>query len=372
MKATHQQFWMVFLAVLVIFVVSAGQVCGVTYQMTDLTPSGYYGGRVYGAEGTQQAGYARDEEDDGLRHAMLWNGSAESYVDLHPGELNESQALGICGTQQVGFGHNIGAPGYKAYLWNGSVESWVDLQPSSFLSSCATGTNGTQQAGFAGTFMTDGGINILDPVTEALLWNGSAEDYISLHPDGYDYSLAMGISGSQQVGYGEYDGDDHALLWSSSAASCVDLHPSGYSWSKAYGTNGSQQVGQGDDHAMLWNGTAGNYVDLHPSASWYSCAHDTDGTQQVGWIFQYAWWAGEEVKKAVVWNGSATDFFYLPRSGFWECWAWGIDDYGNIVGGAMELDGTEHAVIWQPIPEPATISLLALGGLAMLGKRRRK
>lgn len=369
MKAYHLQIRLVFLAVVVIAVISAGQAYGVIYQLTDLTPSGYYNGRAYGAGGTQQVGYARDE---GLHHAMLWNGSAESYVDLHTGELNESMATGICGTQQVGFGHNLGSPAYHAYLWNGSVESWVNLHPSSFLSSCATGTNGTQQVGFAGSFMTDGGINILNPMTEALLWNGSAEDYINLHPDGYSYSLAMGISGSQQVGYGEYDGDDHALYWSGSAASYVDLHPSGYTWSKAYGTNGSQHVGQGDDHAMLWNGTAGSYVDLHPSGVWESCAIDTNGTQQVGWVLEYDFWADEVVKKAVVWNGSSADFFYLPMDGFLESWAWGIDDYGNIVGGAIEWVGTEHAVIWQPIPEPATISLLALGGLAIVGRRRRK
>lgn len=372
MKAHHKQFCMVFLALMVIASGAASQAFGVSYNLVELHPSsGFSTSEATGTSGTQQAGYGWTT--GGYRHALLWNGSAGSYVDLHPGGFNESQARGIYGTQQVGYGHDLGTSSYHAYLWSGSAGSCVDLHPSGFYASCAFGTNGTQQVGFGGEFGIDyyGNIFVYSEAS-ALLWNGSAEDYINLHPDGYSYSLGMGISGSQQVGYGEYDGDDHALLWSSSAGSCVDLHPSGYSWSKAYGTNGSQQVGQGDDHAMLWNGTAGSYVDLHPDASWYSCAHDTNGTQQVGWIFQYASWAGEEVKKAVVWNGSATDFFYLPRSGFWECWAWGIDDYGNIVGGAMEWDGTEHAVIWQPIPEPATISLLALGGLAIVGRRRRK
>jgi hypothetical protein len=79
------------------------------------------------------------------------------------------------------------------------------------------------------------------------------------------------------VGYGdsltsddpENDGP-HALLWSGSADSVVDLHPSGFFNTFAYGVSGGRQVGEGTgpvtdywDHALVWSGSADSVIDLH-------------------------------------------------------------------------------------------------------------
>jgi hypothetical protein len=50
---------------------------------------------------------------------------------------------------------------------------------------------------------------------------------IDLHPSGFTSSEALGVSGGQQVGFGESveGGGPHALLWTGSAGSVVDLHP---------------------------------------------------------------------------------------------------------------------------------------------------
>jgi len=58
----------------------------------------------------------------------LWQGLANiNAVDLHPAGYSESWALAVWGNQQVG--HGFSPAGKHALLWNGSSESMVDLTP---------------------------------------------------------------------------------------------------------------------------------------------------------------------------------------------------------------------------------------------------
>jgi hypothetical protein len=374
MKATHQQFCKVFVAVAVIAAGAASQAYGVTYNVINLTPSGNWS-QALAAGGGQQGGY---DYVGGHRQALLWSGSAASGVNLHTGPYNESRINGISGTQQAGFTHNLGTADYHAYIWSGSAASGADLHPpSGFSASCATGTNGTKQAGCGGNFMidTEGNIAITGGGTHALLWNGSATDYVDLNPSGFYNSVATGISGTQQVGWGQPTSGSHerALLWNSTP-SYINLHPSGYYDSFAKGIGGTQQVGMGHptstswSHALLWTGSAESYIDLRPSGVYESCANGTNGTQQVGWGTVLVL---DILKRAIVWNGSATNFFYLPSGGFYEYWANGIDDYGNIVGGATDGMNHTYAILWQPVPEPASATIMILGAVLIATKRKR-
>jgi hypothetical protein len=73
-------------------------------------------------------------------------GSAKSYVDLNPRGFDYSDAYRTNGTQQVGEGYGPATGGLNhALLWNGSAESYVDLStflPTKFASSYATGIDG--------------------------------------------------------------------------------------------------------------------------------------------------------------------------------------------------------------------------------------
>ena len=62
-------------------------------------------------------------------HAALWHGTAASYIDLMPTGYSQSEANGVFGSTQVGYG-NGGATGGEdnALLWHGTASSAVDLQ----------------------------------------------------------------------------------------------------------------------------------------------------------------------------------------------------------------------------------------------------
>ena len=56
----------------------------------------------------------------------------------------------------------------------------------------------------------------------------------------------------------------------------------------------------------------------------------------------------------------------------WErlTYAMDINNYGQIVGQGRTAGGEYHAFIMTPVPEPATLLLLALGTLALTRRRR--
>jgi hypothetical protein len=61
-------------------------------------------------------------------HAILWNGTAASYVDLNPVGFIRSYALGTNGTQQVGWGLVTDTGSSQALLWSGTADSCVNLE----------------------------------------------------------------------------------------------------------------------------------------------------------------------------------------------------------------------------------------------------
>lgn len=284
---------------------------------TPLTPTTFAWADVFATSGSQQVGDG-DPTGAGYQHALLWNGSANSFVDLNPPGMLTSSAQGLSGSQQVGQAASLSA-GYHAVLWNGTANSTVDLTPtdlSGLVSSLASGTDGIHQVG-------EGIVRFFPTIiAHALLWSGSGNTAIDLHPGGYDSSHASAVRGNQQVGQGEiYD-----------------------------------SMGGHTEHALLWRGSSSSVVDLTPSWSSNSAALDTNGTQQVGaaasGLFSPA--------HAIVWTGSANSAFdlqsLLPTS-FTKSVAYSIDSAGNIYGVAYDQSDNVHAIEWV-VPEPSLVSFL--------------
>jgi hypothetical protein len=296
-----------------------------------------------GTDGARQVGGAGEPGilgNGGFTHAFLWNGTADSGIDLHPVGLTgitNSYAIGISGNQQTGVGYNSSFPlTYHALVWNGTAASAVDLHPniSGFDSSIADGTDGVRQVGEVE--------NTITRSSHALVWSGTAATAADLNPTnlpGFDFSIAYGVNGKSIVGDGGGIGIgdfSHALLWTAGADSAIDLQPtklSGVFGSVAYNTDGIHQVGYGlvdlnvgSRHALLWSGTADSAIDLN---------------------------------------------LLLPFDSV-DSVANTIDAQGNIWGTATDSDGNIHAVEWSPVPEPTSIVIALMGSILTFPLLRRR
>ncbi|MBA3725048.1 MAG: hypothetical protein H0W86_01015 [Armatimonadetes bacterium] len=276
---------------------------GTASSWTDLTPPGFFDGRVYGVRSGRQVGFSFENQTGTVRrHAILWSGAAESAVSLMPGGMESSWGWGISEDQQVGItGQGTTA---RAALWSGTAESYVNLHPAGAENSQSNGVSGGQQVGYAG--FADG--------LHASLWNGTAASWVDLKPAGSGQSHALAVDAGQQVGYADVDGVRRASVWTGTAGSWIDLNPTGVTESQASGVHAGQQVGyahmvDGRDHAGMWFGTAGSWVDLHTfllpgftSSEARDISHEGAFTSVVG----FGRFDGQPSLQAVMWVSRAS------------------------------------------------------------------
>jgi hypothetical protein len=273
-------------------------------SLTDLNPLQWAQSVAAGAGGGQQVGSAtrsvvctakKGQCPNGVRtefHPFMWSGSAASAVDLNPLALGfgAGRALATDGAQQVGVGFRvIGINAFNgpfAVVWSGTADSAVELNPADSSTSQANGVSGGQQVGYGYV------------PSRALLWSGSADTKVELHPAGYESSEANATNGAQQAGSG-FVGDAsagvmhrHALVWSGSAESAVDLNqflPPGYTDAAATGIDAAGNVvgwasrGPSDIpanvHAVLWRPVAADAVFARALALSRSSITGGDGLQ---------------------------------------------------------------------------------------------
>ena len=192
-------------------------------------------------------------------------------------------------------------------------------------------------------------------------------------------STAYDINSLGQVvgGANVASGDEHAFLYTpGSGMTDLGTLGGGYSW--ACGINNSEQVvGQasttsGNYPAFLYTPGSG-MTDLGTLNDFGSVAYSINNvgqvvggadTTEVGVEDQLAWLYSDGVMKDL---NSLID----PASGWTLVKATSINDGGQIVGVGWNGLGQQEAFLLTPIPEPATLSLLALGGLLVLRHRRR-
>jgi uncharacterized membrane protein len=355
--------------VLVLAVAGPREAGATDYTIRDLHPVGYKASGLYALDAGQFAGYAKGVPTSGSTHAFLWDDSTGTTVDLNPAGYAHSQVNGVSSSVQVGECYGLADGRAHAFLWLGSTSSAVDLHPAGCLDSTAKAVADGEQVGSA-TLPGQG--------YHAALWRGSAASFVDLHPSGYTSSHACAIAGGHVAGYAmaTTDGWAHALLWNGSATEYVDLHPAGYGWSEAAGIADGQEVGfahmlaDWSQHALLWTGSASSVVDLHPLSGFSnSVAEGVSNGLQVG-----GGWGPVtgDYEHALLWRGSAesvVDLHGWLGSGYSSSYAYAIDANGNIAGRARDLAGNSHAIVWVPVPEPATLSLLTLGAL-LLARRR--
>jgi hypothetical protein len=285
---------------------------GIAASWLDLSTGPPLNGNAYGAVSGTQVGMLAG-------HAVLWHGSPQSLVDLHPPGLPfSSVALAAAGDQQVGYYAGVSN---RALLWHGSAASVVDLTPQGATDAYANATDGTHQ----------GGVASFNQVWHAGIWSGSAQSFLDLNPPTSGASWLYGIGPGQQVGYIQAGTLIHAAIWSGTASSVLDVDPGLLTGGEStlFATTGSIQVGESDvpggvfAHAGIWFGTASSFVDLHQflpagysSSRATSVVHMPDGSILVGGWALASGATGQ--RQAFIWT-------YAPAPGSgWVLFAGGV------------------------------------------------
>ncbi len=194
---------------------------------------------------------------------------------------------------------------------------------------------------------------------------GTAEAPVVLNPlDDNDYSAAYGNNDQgAAVGESEKGEDFVAVLWASGSSTPAELSLSGgfVEPSAAYSiNNGDQIVGEANSgsgrEAVLWNGEVADPVSLGTLGGDFSAAYFiNDGGLIVGESE-----APDGSTLAVVWmvdsNGQITDgpiALGNPGTNFVSGIAFGVDNFGRVVGEAETAGGEAHAVLW--VLDPTTL-----------------
>jgi len=140
----------------------------------------------------------------------------------------------------------------------------------------------------------------------------------------------------------------------------IDMPGAGYT--EALGIEGSNIVGLAGIHGFRYNG--GSWATFDMSGAVYTVAQGISGSNIAGWYYDGSSYHG------FLYNGVSWTTLDMPGvSGKdpYGTYARGIDG-SDIVG--YYYDGSHYKSFIYTIPEPGTMSLLALGGLAMLRRRR--
>lgn len=328
------------------------------YHITDL---GTLGGTFSQGQDINASGQVTGESyttGDAPHHAFLWtpttpNGPDGTLHDLGTLGGSYSAGLGINDSGHVtGQSDTTGNAAYRAFLYDGTLH---DLGTLGGTNTSAWDINDSGQV----TGSSD--LTVAGPA-HAFLYDGTMHDLGTL---GGSSSNGTGINASGQVaGFSYMTGDatQHAFLYD---GTLHDLGTLGGSYSAALGINDSGQVTgdsnltlDGPAHAFLYDGTMMH--DLGTLGGTVSSAYGINAGGQV---------VGNSLTPA----GAYHAFLYMsgagmvdlnslidPQSGWELDNAKAINDAGQITG-IGTIGGQSRAFLLTPVPEPASLALLALG-----------
>src|SRR3972149_589470 len=332
----------------------------------------------------------------GQTRPVQWNGTSEA-VELWDDQTFGGKGLGInCAGFVVGrsgCGSGIpwpgpGIPGGGAFIWNPTTRQFMDLGDLGSARAEATGINDAGHVSGSAealeVFIIDG-MPVILPVPRAFIWDdvNGMHDLGTLEGNG-EGSRGAAINNSGKVAGWSLmsDGTERAFIWDA-ANGMQDLG----ALSMAFGSSGRAfAINDLDQIVGTWDGPEGGPF------IWDS----TDGIQRIASDAELQELGVGFLPQSINYFGAVVGFgvsvFGEPQAVYWERgvglklladlvqldanWelqaAFGINDRGEIVGTAYNTsDGRFRGFLLTPIPEPNSIALWCMGGLA-LGVSRYK
>lgn len=335
-------------AMLVLALAPAGAVQ--QYTMTDLgtlgTDSYAYGVNSVG----QVVGHSRVGSTD---HAYLYTPGV-GMVDLFPSG-SYSYAFGINDSGQITGFARIGGF-YQAYIYS-TAAGVTYLGTLGGYYSYAYGINDAGQITGRASATT-----AIPPVDPAFLYTPGI-GMVSVGYLGNNYAEGRGVNSFGHVaGWSYASGSQHAFLYKPSTG-MVDLGALlGVGTSQAWGINDAGVVvGVYDNEGFVWQEGIGKIM---PFGSNSQARAINNAGQVVGWngptsgVHAFTWTSAHGVTDLGTLGGTASTAFAVSSNGL-------------IAGSSKLSDGSVHAALWTPVPEPGSILILASGLIGILFLRRR-
>ena len=314
-------------------------------------------------ESGQVVGYASDASV--LDHAFLY----ENGIMMDLGTLGgtEGWAYAINDNGLISGSSRFGTGEKRATLWeDSSVIDLGNLGGSRNLpDDVAWDINNNRQ--IVGQVYADPTGN---PIRGFSWEDGSMEDLGTLISGSTDrFSQAYGINAQGQiVGQSESTSGNSAFIYdggmmfeiSASSNKALDINDSSQ-------IVGSYSTDQGFTHAFLYDYVNDAFTGLGTLGGISSGAQ---ALNENGDVVGAAYTSEGEIHAYLYTNSTMVDLnSLLPENSPWDYLhdAKDINESGQIVGIGI-IDGNVRGFVATPIPEPATLSLLALGGLALRGR----
>lgn len=295
-----------------------------------------------------------------------------------PGSFSHVQDINNQGVV-VGSLENTRTGEAQAMLWTTTTATVLaqptDSSPRAYL----TAINNVGQA--AGATQNIG----LEYNSRAVMWNGAERIDLATRPmQHYSSAFAMNDLGVVAGIIVHEDWQRHTVLWDATGSIQAELSGPGYSFYTGLDINNAGQVVGGADftgersfsHAAMWQN--GSVTDLGTLAGFDSSLADgiNEAGQIVGSSFDMA-----ASPHATLWQGTTIidlNTLLAPAyvSAGWELsHATGINARGDIVGDAYNIHTGQYQVFMMSgvtaVPEPSSVSLVAIGLICVGGLRRR-